>query len=600
VTTAARKQHAAIPGRPSIPEDVLAQAQADRAVIQDFVPLADSLEWQLGQEYLRQRGNKAFLADAHPVPFVVNNDGSLSENAAAVFFASLTEAEQAGALPSGDLFVLELGIGVGLFARFFLDGFRDLCASKKKDYYDRLTYIAADRSERMLQDVARHGVLAGHPGRYRLRLVDALQPGALLPRDFMFCGCTGKPLRAVFLNYLLDCLPAAVLEVEGESVKQLCVRTCLARGVRLEDHTDLSAQQLAKRATSTDPRHRDDLLEVYGLFASEYDYRPVGPNTLPYADFALPYARSHSKRLLHSWGALQSLERLLDLVPDDGFILVNDYGETKASREDTFEHQRFSLATFVGLNFPLLKAYFSQGERCQYLEPSGDDERGIHSRLLGKQVGYDTRLAFQERFGKATFDHTQEPLTRARECARVGRFELAATFYQEALKRQRRNWVLLNEVSLFLTFSLRNPKAGVDMAKFALTLNPACSSELWNTLGDGLFEWGRFAEAQSAYERAIRVNDSDVRARYNLAWVHQATGHYEQALLALAEAMALDKTGEYAERLSQKQAEVRAQLARRHQQEYLRMVNLVSRSARPEADKDKDAAEQAPPDPRTR
>src|SRR5689334_14516633 len=205
-------------------EVILAKAQSSRLVIQDFVPLAESLEWQLGQEYLRQRGNKAFLSDAHPVPFVVNNDGSLSYNAAEVFFASVQAAEKDGVLPD-DLFVLELGIGVGLFARYFLDAFRDLCDTHAKDYYDRLTYIAADRSERMLRDVARHGVLANHPGRYRLRLVDALNPAPLLG-DLMFRGQPARPLRAVFLNYLLDCLPAAVLQIEGETVRQLCVRTC--------------------------------------------------------------------------------------------------------------------------------------------------------------------------------------------------------------------------------------------------------------------------------------------------------------------------------------------------------------------------------------
>jgi len=69
-------------------EAILAKAQSSRTVIQDFVPLGQSLEWNLGQEYLRQRGNKAFLSDASPVPFVVNNDGALSKNAAEVFFAS--------------------------------------------------------------------------------------------------------------------------------------------------------------------------------------------------------------------------------------------------------------------------------------------------------------------------------------------------------------------------------------------------------------------------------------------------------------------------------------------------------------------------------
>ena len=101
MTATARKQHPSKAGRATAPEDVLAQAQADRAILQDFVPLADSLEWQLGQEYLRQRGNKAFLADAHPVPFVVDNDGARSHNAADILFASLAPADHSGTLQPG-------------------------------------------------------------------------------------------------------------------------------------------------------------------------------------------------------------------------------------------------------------------------------------------------------------------------------------------------------------------------------------------------------------------------------------------------------------------------------------------------------------------
>jgi hypothetical protein len=206
----------------SAAEQVLTHAQSGRKVIKDFCPLAESLEWELGQQYLRDRGNKAFISDASPVPFVINNDGTLSHNAAQVFFASLTAAEANGQLTRDeDIFVLELGIGVGLFARFFLDAFRDLCWKENKDYYDRLCYIAADRSERMLSDLLRHGVLANHPGRYRVRQVDAMKPEEYLSQDAMFAGHPGKPLHAVFLNYLLDCLPAAVLDIGDEEVKQL-------------------------------------------------------------------------------------------------------------------------------------------------------------------------------------------------------------------------------------------------------------------------------------------------------------------------------------------------------------------------------------------
>jgi len=310
---------AGAPG-PVLAQDILANAQASRSVIQDFCPLAESLEWDLGQQYLRQRGNKAFISDASPVPFVINNDGTLSRNAAEVFFASLQAAEKDAPLEE-EIFVLELGIGVGLFARYFLDAFRDLCWQHGKDYYDRLCYIAADRSEQMLRDVCRHGVLAGHPGRYRLRQVDAMRPGASLPADVAFRNHQGKPFRAVFLNYLLDCLPAAVLEITDAQIKQVCVRTCLARNVKLDDFTELSVEALAERARSTDPAARQDLLEVYGLFASEYDYRPVDLRTLPHSDFAAAFARNRTRRVLHSYGAIQSLESLLELV--QGFILAN-------------------------------------------------------------------------------------------------------------------------------------------------------------------------------------------------------------------------------------------------------------------------------------
>lgn len=569
----------------SLPEQILIAAQSGREVIQDFVPLAESLEWELGQQYLRERGNKAFISDASPVPFVINNDGTLSRNAAELFFASLAEADAEGTLEP-DIFVLELGIGVGLFARFFLDSFQELCLRHKKDYYDRLCYIAADRSEQMLRDACRHGIFANHAGRYRVRIVDALCPDKDLPYDVAFRGLKGKPLRGVFLNYLLDCLPAAALRFEGDQIKQLCVRTCVARTVKLEEFTDLTPNQLRERAKAKDPRSKAELLEVYGLFASEYDYRPVDASTLPYRDFALSFAKSGGSQFLLNYGAIQCLERLLELVCDDGFILMNEYGHTKMTKEDEFEHQRFSFTTAVGLNFPLLEAFFDVPGRTEWIKPPGDEDRGIHTRLLSKKLGYKTRVRFIELFNKAVLDQFEEPVTKARECLKVGRFELASSFYREALEKQPRNWVLLNEVANFLIFSLRDPKAGIDMAKTALALNPTCSSELWNTLGDGLYDFGRLEEAESAYGKALELNESDVRARFGLVWTYAQQKKFPESLAMIAEALSLDKTGAYRDRLLQKQQEVLAHLALKHQREYLLLTNLVSKYAK-QPDKEK-------------
>jgi hypothetical protein len=79
--------------------------------------------------------------------------------------------------------------------------------------------------------------------------------------------------------------------VPFSGVKQLCVRTCVARNVNLEDYTDLTAEMLADRAKKNDDAAQRELLEVYGLFASEYDYRPVDVKTLHLGEFALEVGR---------------------------------------------------------------------------------------------------------------------------------------------------------------------------------------------------------------------------------------------------------------------------------------------------------------------
>jgi tetratricopeptide (TPR) repeat protein len=369
----------------------------------------------------------------------------------------------------------------------------------------------------------------------------------------------------------------------------------------------MTVQQLQERAKSADPRAKRELLEVYGLFASEYDYRPVDYRKLPYGEFGFEYARRWAKKVLVSYGAIQALERLLDLVHDRGFILINDYGQTQSADVEEFQHQRFSMATAVGVNFPMLKSYFSKGSwdpesdngelarvsthksyrgMCEWVEPDGE-AGGIHSRLLGRDPSTKAYLRFQELFSQSAQEKLQEAVMRARGWYKVGRFEMAADSYRKALQEQPGNWVLLNEVSMFLTFSMRDPKAGMDMAKIALSLNPTCSAELWNTLGDALYEFGnRYPEARSAYLRALEVNSTDVRARYNLVWVHLREKNFPAALEMFAQALALDKTGEYRDRLLQKLNEILPQLALRHQQEYLLLINLVSKYARPE-DQDK-------------
>src|SRR5262249_37194306 len=153
-------------------------------------------------------------------------------------------------------------------------------------------------------------------------------------------------------------------------------------------------------------------------------------------------------------------------------------------------------------------------------------------------------------------DHLEEPLQRARQCARVGRLDSALAYYRTALQRQPRNWVAMNEVALFLAFTLHNATAGLDMARAALGLNPSGSSDLWDTLGDCLFAFRRVPEARQAYLRAVRINDHDVRARLGMAAVHLREKDPGAALRQIAAGLALDSPSHYQAALLQKQQEV--------------------------------------------
>src|SRR5262249_47041304 len=225
-------------------------------------------------------------------------------------------------------------------------------------------------------------------------------------------------------------------------------------------------------AASKDEKDQNELLWLYELMSSEYAYLPVEIARIPYAEFVMRL-RTYTRRtrVLHSYGAIKCLEQLLDLLQDGGFIIANEYGSTEHEPNGDYEHQRFSQTTAIGLNFPELKAYFGDSGRAQWIEPS-EERDGIHGRLMGRNSSSETVSAFQELFTKSSFDRLTEPAERARQLAKAGRLDTALTCYNTALERQPMNWVLMDEVARFLTIALHDCKAGVEMAKLALNLNP--------------------------------------------------------------------------------------------------------------------------------
>lgn len=551
-----------------------------RAVIQDFRPLGESLEWELGQQYWRSMGNRAFVADS--VPYAVNNTGLFSVGAAEILYAGL-EAEEDGGT-GGEIFVLELGIGVGLFARFFLDHFRRLCERSGKNYYDRVCYVAADRSLRMLEDAARSGIFANHPGRYRLRVVDAVECQRDLADEFSASPSGGPQFRAVFLNYVLDCLPPTILRIQGEKVSRLQVRTCITRGVDLADAVTPPAEELARMADSTDPEDRRILADFTYILSSEYEYFHIKDDDVPYGRFAAEYGRQVGSEVLLNDGAISCLESILKLSHENSIIIINDYGYGgNGKHEGPHEHQRFSGSTAIGLNFPMLKTFFTgddfRSRGIEWLEPPNDWDR-IYSRAIARRPSPATSEEFRRRFSGQEIERIHSKAASARSLASQGCHEAALAAFQEALLLQPYDWMLMSEASKFLTFAIRDPSSGRAMAEASLLLNPSCSSELWDDLGDSLFMAGDAPLAMLAFRKALLINDKDARAHYNLACGLAREGRDHEALRAIAAGLACDLSGHYRKSLLGKQAEILAGIDQTQQRKKLLASNRLSHSPR--------------------
>jgi tetratricopeptide (TPR) repeat protein len=521
----------------------LDRIQANAPILEEYRPLADSLEWRLAGLHWATAGVLPF-ADQE-VPFIVNNTGQLSVNAAALLFEHLEEVR-----PQGRIATLELGAGTGLFGRYLIDSFTAICRQQGRDYHERLTFYVSDLSESSVEHWRERGIFADFGDRVVLCRCDAQAPR--LPANAI------GELHAVFCNYVLDILPASVIRRGGAGLHELHVCTRLnADPVLLRAHTELELTEIQALASSKSPKKLAKLVPLVNLFEYETQFMPASPGLARRAEAIGDFAPENDT-ILFNHGALDAIRCLANLLHPDGFILINDYGpvRTEHALAQSFP-QRFGLTMAFGLHFPLL-THTLNGGGLFVLQPPGDDEAPVHARLVQKKMRL--RGAFDNRFGADARAYFQAPLDEARAHQRAGRHGAALVSYRIALERFPRDWTVLGECAEFVGLTIADYGAGVELARSAVELNPWYSPWLWNVLGDCLYCQERFPEAHEAYLQATRINPHDVRTGLNLAFTFSQQGNLCAALESLAIALAHDTDGNYRARLLERQQQILLQI----------------------------------------
>jgi tetratricopeptide (TPR) repeat protein len=340
------------------------------------------------------------------------------------------------------------------------------------------------------------------------------------------------------------------------------LRSYLARGADLGQYTSLSVGELAAKASSAEASERAELVDLYPLLSIAFDYLPVDLRDIPHSGMLESFGTRNGTPLLHSFGAIECLERCLELLAPGGYILLNDYAAPAGASSLT--HQRFGGSVAISLNLELLDHAFARRPGCCWAQPDGDYAR-LQSRLLGRGVPDEAVQQFREAFSANTLAWLAEPAERARTAARDGRREAALAAYREAVERQPHNWGVLAEVAGFLTFSLGDYAAGETVARSGLERHPLHSG-LWETLGCCLLGLGRVEEADQALGRALELNPSQISAYFNRTFAQCQRKDYAGALAALARAFVEDRQEVHRGMLLARQAEVLDEIYGRHRQ----------------------------------
>jgi tetratricopeptide (TPR) repeat protein len=531
-------------------QEPLSKVVVPSSIVEDFRPLAECLEWRLSDVHWHSAGVLPFVDSE--VPFLINNTGRLSENAAALLFANCLEAE---AVLESRILVAEYGAGTGLFARYLLDAFRALCEQEGRDFYQRLCYLVTDRSDATLRHWHERGLFEEHIDHVQVERCDGVAPQ--LPMS--------ASLRAVFFNYVLDVLPSAVVRLSTTSQpEQLYVRTRFTGDSLLaRQYTMLTVDEIRTLARSTNPDDLACLVPLLNLFEHELDYRATDATQLPYCLEALAGQPALQKVVLN-YGALQSLEHTLAKLAADGFILVNDYGTVTTDETPVAAGtQRFGSTIALGLNFPLLETILAARNAIVRVA-TGDENLALHARLILKRPLPRTEAAFENRFCAGSYEYFQMPVEEARKHVSAGRYNEALSCYRTALSRSPRNWETIGEAADFILVQLRDYEAALELARAALQINPVYSAWLWNVLGDALFCLERHEEAHEAYLQAERIDPNDGRTNLNLTYTYLQFGNYRAALEAISRGLAADVRGMYRDRLLEKQQQVLLAIAARH------------------------------------
>jgi hypothetical protein len=311
----------------------------DCLALEDFQPFRTSIAWRFNRLYWQrlaewEKATGRGYEEALPGGKSDANHPQAVADGVADFWTLARDLEVKNQLPA-ELFVLEIGVGMGTRAGLWLDRFHKLDQERGTNYYPRVRFLLGDYSPATLE--RSKAAVRGHMDQCSFVVLDALNPMQTL--SFL-----RHKILHIHLTNVYDNLPDEEIARRDGRLYLVEVRAYLptAEAERIAKEFELPARELPRsieRLLEAGPEHFADRARGVAFWqqvwaAMRLEERlvcadEVPPEALPgeldlnRLEEVLPEAPSDLRFHVNS-GALESFRNTLPLLSTRGYLQVQD------------------------------------------------------------------------------------------------------------------------------------------------------------------------------------------------------------------------------------------------------------------------------------
>ncbi len=317
----------------------LSAGQKDRVILEDFRSFRDSLAWGFNRLYWHRLPDwEQFTGRSYQQALPggksdANHPGAIAD-CVADFWTLLRDLDSRKQLPE-EIFILEIGVGMGTRSGLWLDRFRALDQERGTKYYPRLRFLLGDYSLSTLE--RSRPAVREHVDLCSFVVLDALNPLKNL-------GFLRHKILHIHLTNVYDNLPDEEIARRDGRLYTVQVRAYVSSvdAQRIAKESEISVAEISptvNRLLEGGPDYLADRRRGLGFWqeiwkAIRLEERLVDLGDLPESALPVGLPRSYLEEILReapsdvrfhlSSGALESFRNTLPLLYPRGFLQVQD------------------------------------------------------------------------------------------------------------------------------------------------------------------------------------------------------------------------------------------------------------------------------------